>query len=546
MCHRSILLSYAQCLCLILVLAALGCGSTRFPMLASVRRNESDKIHALTTDEPDKNTGASVFAASIRLAEPVVDPAPGILLLDPMVELASAVEPEPLPIVPTPHVPDVHGSEFPIDLYTALRLAGVENPTINLARERINEALANQLAAKVLLVPNVNVGGNYNRHNGALLDDPGQVLMVNRQNAYVGNGAYAVGSGTVTIPGIWLYCHLGDAAFEKLAARQRTSNRVFDADAVRKAIQRDVAVAYLELVGAQARLQILRKAETDVSEIVRITTAFAKVGQGVPADQNRAAASAQIVRRQIHEAEGSISAASARLCALLNLDPGVVLRTPADDVQSIQLVPENADTESLVTTAIHSRPELFARTAAIAEAETRVKQEHTRPWLPVLSVAYSRGSFGGGSSLVPDKFDKLSGRSDFQFMAVWSFQNLGFGNHARTSQADSGVGQAIANYQIMLNRVRREVAESQADARAAGSQMQVARRALEAAEQGFELETERIKLGQGRPIEALDSFQQLLDARLDLLNTTIRFDIAQFRLLVAMGTSPDETMPSHP
>src|SRR5437016_3913886 len=42
-----------------------------------------------------------------------------------------------------------------IDLSVALRLAGVENPTINLAEERIREARAGQVAARALLIPSV-------------------------------------------------------------------------------------------------------------------------------------------------------------------------------------------------------------------------------------------------------------------------------------------------------------------------------------------------------------------------------------------------------
>src|SRR4051812_24670796 len=42
---------------------------------------------------------------------------------------------------PRPWPADGTGSEHPIDLGVALRLAGVDNPTINLARERVQEAL---------------------------------------------------------------------------------------------------------------------------------------------------------------------------------------------------------------------------------------------------------------------------------------------------------------------------------------------------------------------------------------------------------------------
>jgi outer membrane protein TolC len=105
-------------------------------------------------------------------------------------------------------------------------------------------------------------------------------------------------------------------------------------------------------------------------------------------------------------------------------------------------------------------------------------------------------------------------------------------------RAGAVVGQAVAGYEVAVNQVRREVAEAQAACKTAFRQVETAQSALPRAEEGFRLETDRIRRGQGRPIEALDSFRQLLDARLELLRTIVAFDIAQFQLFVALGNDP--------
>jgi outer membrane protein TolC len=223
---------------------------------------------------------------------------------------------------------------------------------------------------------------------------------------------------------------------------------------------------------------------------------------------------------------------------LLNLDPSVRLRTPGGLPLPFRVVAEDSDLESLVGIAVRARPELIARSAEIQETLTRVSQERVRPWLPLVSVGYSAGGFGGGSNLVADDFGPLQGRSDLAVMAVWTIQNLGVGNHARVRRAGAVVGQAMAGYEGTVNQVRREVAEAQAGARTAVRQVEAAAASLGVAEEGFRLETERIRKGQGRPIEALDSFRQLLDARLELLRGIVAFDIAQFQLFVALGSNP--------
>ena len=350
--------------------------------------------------------------------------------------------------------------ERPIDLDAALRLAGIDNPTILLAQERIQEALAGQLAARSLLLPSLNAGGNFRNHTGVFQDDPGFLRDPHLQSVYVGAGTGAIGAGTVAVPGVWLFAHLGDAAYAPIAARRQVIERSSDAQAVHNSTLRDVASAYLRLVEAERRRDILRRAETEIAGIARVTAEFAAAGQGARADANRSAANLELVRRQLHEADGGVDAAIARLAQLLTLDPSLRLRTPDGTVELIRLVAEDSDLESLTTIAIRSRPELTARAAQVQEAQIHVRQERVRPLLPLVAVGFSSGGFGGGSNQVADDFSPLKTRTDFAVMAVWDLQNLGFGNHARVSEARAIVGQAAAELDLELNRVRREVAEA--------------------------------------------------------------------------------------
>ncbi|OWK41681.1 TolC family protein [Fimbriiglobus ruber] len=441
---------------------------------------------------------------------------------------------------PVPDVPDPtqQPTAERIDLGAALQLAGIDNPTISLAREVVREALASQLAARSLLLPNITMGGNYRYHSGPLQDDPGELRTPTLQSFNLGFGTMAVGTNPATIPGVRLFAHLGDALYEPLAARQRVSARQSDAQATQNTVLLDVAAAYLELMGAEAQIEILRRAGADVAEISRVTSEFAKVGQGAPSDANRAAGNTDLIRRQTRQAEGRAAVASARLCRLLNLDPSVRLRTPGGAVEPVCLIPEGTDLEALVGVATAARPEVFARSAEILEAQTRVRQERTRPLFPTLSVGYSADLFGGGSNQTSPTFGPLQGRSDFDVAAVWTVQNLGFGNTARVRQAKATVGVSVAAFNAAVNQIRREVAEAKALAQTGAEQITLARVTLTAAEEGFQLESERIKRGEGLPIETLDSFRQLVDARLEFLAAVVAYNVAQFRLYVALGRTP--------
>lgn len=431
-----------------------------------------------------------------------------------------------------------------IDLAQALRLAGVDNPSINLARETIQEALAIQLGARVLLLPNLNAGANYHYNNGPVQASFGQIIPVADQVLYAGLGAGAVGATGVAIPGVWLFSSLTDAIYEPQAARELVTERRSDAVAVNNAILGDVAVAYLRLVGSEARLDVLRRGDVEGAEVVRLTRDFAQSGQGRPSDSDRARSFNLLVERERQAALEEVAVASAQLCRLLNLDPSIQLRTPHPVIEPFQLIPEDSDPESLVAIAMQARPELISSFAAIREAQVRVRQEKVRPLLPTISVGVSAAAYSGASDLATGRFVPFTGRTDIDAMAVWNLRNLGFGNHARVRETTAVMSQALAEYEAAKSRVRREVLDALAEARSAAAQLDLARSAVANASDSYQLDLQRIKGGQGmgpnspRPIELLDSFNNILQAREELVTAVIGYDTAQFRLFVAVGSNP--------
>ena len=61
---------------------------------------------------------------------------------------------------------------------TFLALAGVENPAILIAEQAVQSSLALQMRARVLLLPDLNVGGDYDNHTGRLQSSYGEPCAV--------------------------------------------------------------------------------------------------------------------------------------------------------------------------------------------------------------------------------------------------------------------------------------------------------------------------------------------------------------------------------
>ncbi|WP_020471769.1 TolC family protein [Zavarzinella formosa] len=429
-------------------------------------------------------------------------------------------------------------SDTILDLGGALELAGVDSPTINLAREAVREAIARQEMAEAMWLPSLLGGANVRVHRGNLQQGTGGITNVDTQGLFFGSGAWAVGSGTVTIPGVRLFYPLADTILEPRAAREQVMSRGADSVGVRNATMLEVTTAYLELVAANASLNALRLSEAEFAELSRLTEDQAKVGQGRSGDANRAKANLEMLRRQIKEAEGEQLAATARLAGLLSLDPSGRLSVPTTTPAAVRLFAEETDLDSLMGQSLLARPEIAARSADVAEANTRWRQESLRPWLPTISLGFSAGGFGGGSTRTTSSFGSFDSRTDLDVYAVWTLRNAGAGNRALQQQTMARIGQTTANLEGVRQQVKREVSEAYAQLTAAASRMATAKTQLATAEDGYAAEKARTKQPEWRPLEAIDSARQLQESRLEMIRAITDHNLAQFRLLVAVGRPP--------
>jgi outer membrane protein TolC len=447
--------------------------------------------------------------------------------------LADAPEPVPVP----PVIPPPSGI-YPIDLATALRLADRVNPTINRMRSAVLEALALQLTARTLLVPSLNGSVSYHGHNGVLQRSSGKILNLSEQSLFVGAGAFTVAAESVRIPGVNIASALTDAIFEPLVAHQRVIASRFNVMATELDILVDVAVLQLELMRHYTLLETHRLSETQAYQIVQAIEQYAITGQGRQSDYDRARAEWRYRRADVIEAEQGIGVAAARLSKRLNLDTAVQLQPAGGPLVAIHLIDLETPPEELIQVALRQRPDLAARTAEVGQAEARVKQEIGRPLLPTLWLGFSGGGFGGGSNLVPPLLGNFAGRTDFDVRVFWTLMGGGVGNIALIKERQAEMGEAVATRARTINRAREEVMQALADAKAARNQIGIARRELQSSHEGFHEDLERSRQNLGRPIEVINSLNLLAAARAHVIDAIVRYDQAQFRLWVALGTPP--------
>ena len=422
--------------------------------------------------------------------------------------------------------------EYPINLGTALSLVSGQNPEVRFARWRIEEAYGRLEQAQVLWLPTIQAGLNYHRHEGNLQGVEGRILDVNSSSLNAGLGAGAIAAGTTTVPGLVAQFHVADAIFQPRIAERTAWARQHAADAVVQDRLLDAALAYLELMESAQGIAIAQENQADTNRLAHITEEYARTGQGLLSDADRLRTEAALRENDVIRARERYGIASARLAEVLSLNANYRLLPCESTVVPIDLVSVDGSRQQLLATGLSNRPELRENRCLVAEACERLQRERFAPLVPSVLLGVSYGGFGGG---LGGNVSRFNDRADFDALAYWQVRNLGFGERAARNTVGSQVEQAKFAQVRLMDRIAREISEAETQVGYRREQVAVAEQALDAAQQSYQRNIERIQEGQGLPIEALQSIQALATARREYLAVVTSYNAAQFRLQRALG-----------
>jgi outer membrane protein TolC len=445
--------------------------------------------------------------------------------------LASATEPleQPGPCLSPDAPAPTHATaaDYPIDLPTALRLAGANNLQIRFTRDQLHEAEARWDGAQALWLPTLTAGPGYNKHNGRIQATEGDVSEVSRNSTYVGTSPTMVlGGGPIST------IDITDALFEPLAAAQIVRAREAAVARSMNDTLLSVAIAFLDLLEAESQQAISRQDVENVRQLVQLTEAFAKAGQGLESDAARARSELATRERELIAADEAAQVRSVRLANLLRLDPSVKLHTTQTAVVPLHLIADSAALPDLIAQAQSERPENEEQAAIVRSALERVRQETMRPFVPRLLADFAAGGYGGGEG---SHLTNFSDRTDFTILAVWELRNLGFGNRAIQRQREAQLLQAETFSAFVREIISAEVAEAYHQAHERRRQIEVAQKSVVESLKSLELNMNRIRGAEGLPIEVLQAIQSVAVARRAYLTAVTDYNRAQFLLLRAVG-----------
>ncbi len=408
---------------------------------------------------------------------------------------------------------------YPIDLPTALQLAGAQNLDIKIAREKLAEARADHESAVAQFFPWISPGITYRRHDNLIQDVGGNIIEVHKQS-------YAPG-GT-----IGAQLDIGDAIYKSLAAKQLISAADHALESQRQDSTLAAAHGYFDLTLAQAAVDVAREAVGISADYEKQIQNAVEAGIAYKGDQLRAKVQLERNQLALRQAAEHQRIVAARLAQTLHLDPVVAMIARDADLVPLTLIQTNAALDSLVQQTFASRPELKQSQSLVTAARETKNGAVYGPMIPALGAQAFAGGLGGGKDGSPDKFGE---QEDYFVGLSWRIGPGGLFDFGRIHSSDSRLKVA----QITVDKVRddiiRQVVEAFTRWQSLSDQIGTAKRGLIAAEEGLRLTRARKEFAVGIVLENIQAEQDLTRARLDYFKTVAEFNKAQYALNKAIG-----------
>ncbi len=427
------------------------------------------------------------------------------------------------------------GKPLPINLATALRLADARPLIIEAARAAVQTEYGQYVQARVLWLPTIYVGVDYERHDGGAENlVTGQTILGSRNQFIAGPGAQAVFAMT-------------DAIYAPLAERQFVQARNLDVQTAKNDALLSVALAYFDVQQARG---ILAGDQDCVVKSRDLARRVAELGRGLsPAiEVERVETLLSNVEQQVASARRNWLISGATLTRLLRLDPSAVTLPLEPPHLQVTVVSPKEILDALVTIGLTNRPELASQQAVVQATLIRLKQERMRPLIPSLILTSNAdagqviggGVYGNGAN----GLTQWSGRSDWSAEMVWQFKNLGFGNRGLIAERRGEQRQAAVELYRIQDTVAAEVVQAHAEVQSALVQVGQAEAEVKSALVSYQGNlkglSETVRSGNllvlvNRPQEVVAALQQLQQAYVDYYTSTNAYNRAEFRLYHALG-----------
>lgn len=419
----------------------------------------------------------------------------------------------------------VLGETVPLTLSEALAHARANSPLLGELQAQRRAAEAGLAGARAERMPRVDISGNYTRNSEVpelSFGIPGvatrTIIFPNIENTWRAHAG-------VSVP-LWTSGLIEGGI---TAADRQLRAAGLDLTTAESELELETRGAYWSLVTARESARVLAEAVRSFEE--HLKSAQDRFDFGVAARNEVLAVQVELDGAELSRlsAENAAEVSNANLVRLTGLPPETRIE-PAEPL-SAPAGPDE-ETETLVATALDTRPELAAlqQRIAAARAAADIQRATARP----------QAGFSFGYDYARPNLRILPLRDEFE--GTWSAGvtvSLNAFDGGRTAaavaQAEARADALEQQLESIRQSLRLEVTSRLLDLRNARALLQVTERSLESARENLRVASDRYREGVIPSSELLDAETALLRAGLDQTEAVTRIQIALARLERAVG-----------
>jgi outer membrane protein TolC len=304
----------------------------------------------------------------------------------------------------------------------------------------------------------------------------------------------------------------------------------------RKAAHRDVAFqvteAYYRVLQAMRLAEVAEKSVENIDAQVKRAQSFFRAGTVGRNDVLRAQLGLAGAQQRLIQASGGVVLARGRLATLMGLPPDAAIE-PADSITEVTVEPlmPAAQAEDRAVADRLEMKEIAAQTEQARRGESLAKSK----MLPQVNAVLNYTHSSPATMFAP--------KQDIWFIggtASWDIWEGG-GTYYGIDEAKARVAQALAARRKAEDGIRLETRTAHVNVTTAAQALDVARHAVEQAEENFRIEQKRYESTDNTSFDVLDAENQLTTARGQLQAATYDYLIARSSLARAIGQqSPTE------
>ncbi|MEW5702033.1 MAG: TolC family protein [Candidatus Zixiibacteriota bacterium] len=404
---------------------------------------------------------------------------------------------------------------LPIDLTTALRLAGEQSPRVAAAEATARAASGELLSTYERFLPSVSAGWQLQRHEGRTQATQGEFLDVDKQSQRVGG----------LIAARWDF---SSALFSTLSAHQRRNAAESDLKDKSLSTMLDVARAYWDLVQSSEYHRIAGRAAKVSEDLVEQSRRSVEQGIAAELDLLRDRTQLRHDLLLLDQAVEREAAASARLASLLNMDQPIRL-TPIDTVLLvIETVDSTESLQSWLDRADQSHPGIAMQIAELAASRWEARRAIWGPLLPDFEAGALVTGFG------PDLNDLRRSR-DYSVAVRWTIGPGGLFDLGRIRSLSARADFANTRLEGVRADIMSKATMWHEAISVRGRSVSTAAGGLDDARKALEVAITRRTTGVGMALEVIDAAEALARAEREHAQAVVSYNLAQMEVLALLG-----------